>query len=261
MIAIMIVFVSLGSLVCLCNHNKLNGIALLIIMMIIMVGVDECRDYDNYESLYKSLIYFNPYDLNYENAIYYGYSTDYGYSLFSYCFYNLGISYGAFRSISTVIFLLILYFTIRKITDNTYWVFWGYFLSVFIMDIIQVRNFMAEVILLGGFIFYAIDEKHGGKKFLICDILASGFHSSFLLYIIVFVLVDLKMKKRFGLFFKTAICMGVAMPLYERGIINNISTDYIVFFQDSFIGMYQHYLNANLVNLGYLVSYAKFIIL
>ena len=127
----------------------------------------------------------NTYNLDYM-TYYWSYThqdfdtLDKGYQLLCRIFIKIGLDYQAMLMVLQSMMLIVLWLCIRSITNN-YNVFWAlYFFAQQFIDVIQFRNYIATVFLMGSLFLLK-----NGKRWMSFLILigAVGFHKSFALYI------------------------------------------------------------------------------
>lgn len=165
--------------------NKKSKIILFVILgtMWILFGFNTNNaDYINYELIYNG--YYPNHEIGFMKLI----------SLFKY--YNL--SYQIFLIIVSFIGLLFLKIIIKQYTININYVIALYFIYPFFLDITQIRNFIAMIIFLFSIKYLNNSHKYNIIKYILCILLASIFHYSFLFY---FILLLTKIKKIKNLYF------------------------------------------------------------
>lgn len=86
------------------------------------------------------------------------------------------ISYRVFIAIYSIIPVTLMAIAFRKLTKNSNLVVGLYMLFPFLLDAVQIRHFMAISIILFGIQFLITENKKDIWKYLICNIIAIGFH-------------------------------------------------------------------------------------
>lgn len=134
-------------------------------------------DYYGYEQTYYSIGIYNGFN-DYFNQF------EVGYRLFSKFMFSIGLDYNQFLIIYSLIGLLLIGSTIIKYTSKPTYVLALYFIYPFLMDIVQIRNFMAMAIIIYG-IRYLFSSKKSDQFLYICFVLlAASFQSVGLFYLI-----------------------------------------------------------------------------
>lgn len=140
-------------------------------------------DYHNYESIYEAIELNGSYP-----------AVEPGFEALSKFFIYLDFNYDIFLIFYSLIGLFLIGSTIHKFTPNYNVVWFLYFIFPFMLDVVQIRNFMSMSIVVFSFRYLINDNKLNIFKFLICIIVASLFHTSSLFYIL-FLLVRFSIKK------------------------------------------------------------------
>lgn len=166
------------------KNSKITFYALLLWMWILFAFNNMNADYEMYKMLYD----------NGEN-----YSAFHNFEpIFKQLYIignNLNIPYETFIAIYSLIGLLILSIAIRKSTKNFSFALACYFLFPFFIDIVQIRHFMAFVILTYAFQYLGKTTKKDIIKYYILNIIAIGFHSASLVFLILPIIQLIPMKK------------------------------------------------------------------
>lgn len=119
-------------------------------------------------------------------------------------FNNMNIDFDGFRVFCFISCMLGVYLVLFKITDSFNTFSLVYMMYFFFMDGEQIRNFMASCILVVALYFLIMDEKHGLRNYIICIIIASMIHTSFIIYLC-FVMI------RFNLNFRKIIIRAIPL--------------------------------------------------
>ena len=108
-----------------------------------------------------------------------------------------GLEFQTFITIIGLIFLLILFVTAYRLSDNFCLVIALYFLFPFVMDVVQIRFFLASVIIIFGFQFIFKENVSVKDNILwcICVIVAASFHLSAILFLSFVILEKINLKK------------------------------------------------------------------
>lgn len=150
------------------RHSRFIEYFTLLFLLVIMGGNTMCADYTDYEAFYES----QQYPITFEP----------GYTLFANYFSASGYSFIVFRSFLFIISFTISIIALKKFLGNFHFICFVYLSCLFVLDAIQIRNTVGMVIFFYGITCFA----NGGRfKFIISVIIASLFHFSFLLFIII----------------------------------------------------------------------------
>lgn len=160
------------------KSNKLM-LAIIILLLILMAGNTYNAD---------SIVY----NLNYDNITnpLYTWPFEDGYQYFAKLCATIGLTYNQFLFVVGLIALTLIVNTIKLFTPYKTYVLALYFVYPFIIDVVQIRNFLAMSIIVFG-MRYLIAEKKNYMKYTLCVLIASVFHISSIFYM-VFLLVRIK---------------------------------------------------------------------
>lgn len=146
-----------------------------------------------------------------------------GYSLFYYISTKLGFSYQQFIQVYSAIGMIILGKCICDYAKNPLSVLFLYLIYPFFFDVVQLRNFMAEVIILFGIRYLAEFRKKDVIRFVMCVLLAAMFHKTALFYF-VFLLAYVKSYKKVVITSLVISVSGVGVVLIAPSVINKLAT-------------------------------------
>ncbi|MBZ4656143.1 MAG: hypothetical protein JG759_691 [Thermoanaerobacter sp.] len=179
------------------KDSKILAIFLLTLMWVLYGWNTGNADYINYNVAY------------YHNAISpINYNKEIAFQLLCKLFNKFGLDYNQFLVIISITGLVLITSTIRRYTKNVAFVLAMYFIFPFMLDVVQVRNFLAMAIVVFGLRFLIEKKKWGKVKYIILVLLASTFHYSALFYFI-FLLKEVQSTKKLVYFslFTTSICV------------------------------------------------------
>lgn len=161
------------------NKSKIVYGALVALMFVLMAysyGNADFSTYEIYFRIYGSDLSFSVLLLN--NGLF---------KVLCALFTRIGLNYYHLLFFLTVVGLFNLYITAKRFIEYKSIVFSLYFIYPFVMDITQIRNFVAMSFLLRGCV-YLIDDDSKTKKgiisFVIYNVVASLFHITFVFYFI-----------------------------------------------------------------------------
>lgn len=149
--------------------NDLFCLVFLVALIVLAGGNTQNPDLWNYERVYSTLS-----ELNVEGFTYYFISN---------LFIKFGIQFPIFRLILYTVGLVVLHSINKKLTRKSSLFYVLYFVSLVMIDTTQTFNFLGMIFLILGIVELIIDDKNCNKNFLICMIIAVGFHFVFILYI------------------------------------------------------------------------------
>lgn len=184
------------------NKSKIVYGALVVLMFILMAysyGNADFSTYEMYFRIYGSDLSFSVLLLN--NGLF---------KVLCALFTRIGLNYYHLLIFLTVVGLYNLHTTAKKFIDYKCIVFGLYFIYPFVMDITQLRNFVAMSFLLKGCSYLIDDDNDKDKKgivpFVICNVIASLFHITFVFY---FVLLLIKVINKNNLkYFAPVLLVG-----------------------------------------------------
>lgn len=105
----------------------------------------------------------------------------FAFSFINNLFYNNGISFEVFRLVIYLVGYLILAYANRKLTANHPFVYLAYAISFMMIDSTQTYNFLGMCLFYLGIAYLICDDNKW--KYVLCIVLASGFHVVFLFYL------------------------------------------------------------------------------
>ncbi|SCW77214.1 EpsG family protein [Lachnospiraceae bacterium C10] len=155
-------------------------IGLFLFAFVIGGGNTNNPDYFEYEYRYTNLV-----NASHTSSLLY---------LFQVIFHKIGVSYQLFRAIEVFIGLFLLTKTIRRYSEKWVFVFALYLVYPFLLDVVQLGNFVAYTIALFSLKYLEEEWPKGGIKYAIAILIASQFHILAIIYMI-FLLVYVKNTK------------------------------------------------------------------
>ncbi|MBX4264094.1 EpsG family protein [Clostridium estertheticum] len=166
-------------LIIICLLKKKSKIMFYILLLFtwLMFGWNTFNaDYYTYEQTYYSIGLYNGYNAYFQ-------SIEIGYRFINKIAYALGLDYSTFIIVFSAIGLLMIGNTILKYSQKPSYVLALYFIYPFLMDVVQIRNFMAMAIIIYGVRFLISSKKLDKVWFIIFVLLASSFHKTAIFYI------------------------------------------------------------------------------
>lgn len=236
------------------KHRACLVIIAVLALGLIMGGAYDIPDHSMYENMYTASIMNFNYSLDYADAGQGGYSRNIGYTILNNILGNIGFSYQEYKFITSVVLLLLLLLFVRKITIHIIGVISLYLLYPFFMDIIQLRVFYTEVILLIA-VYYLSKHKNqiSGNFIFFCLIAIAGmFHSMAWLWILFVPFRLLIQSKRFKFIPWLFIIVGAMLPLYANVISSSFLPIMYMMAESDVTSHYQIYAMGDSVRLGYL---------
>lgn len=195
-----VIIVLLAILAIINRKSKKICFALFAIMFILMGFNLGNADYSMYAKLY----------VKYGSSINFN-NTEILFQLFCKVCYHFNLNYNTFLMIYSFFGISLMYITVRKCSKNMALVALLYFIFSFFLDAVQIRHFMASAIICYGLTFL-IKEKTSNKdifKYLLLNIIATGFHFISICYLIFLLIPFLKKREMNNILIKTTMitCM------------------------------------------------------
>lgn len=199
----------------------------LVLLAWIIAGLNTWNpDYDLYKLSYNNM--------NWEKI------TDtraIGYSFVIFIFKSLGFSFQGYMALMSFLVLLSVYKSIKQYTNNYNLAFLAYLIYPFLIDPIQIKQWVASAIVLYSLRYLTETTKRNIIRFAICALLATLVHSS-CVYYAVFILVFF-IKSPFTLLV-TSVVASVSMLSLASVFIDKIR--YLEFFVQWTKGQLDNYL-------------------
>lgn len=241
------IMVVLALTVCSLNFELLNNkyifFSIYVILLILLGFSYDLPDYRMYKGFYDGSIKLNMDDLLYGNNLGAEYSRDLGYTISSYIFNILGFDFFSFRLIVYLICLFVIFIISYRCCKNYILIIGLYTLYPLIIDDIQLRNFVMEVVLFGTMYLYSSCKQILKKSFIwiFMILIASSFHSA-ALALLCFFIFDLCLDTKFRYIMYVFVVIGLAMPLYANYMQENfLVLKYIFLSMDSSMRHYAIY--------------------
>jgi hypothetical protein len=147
------------------RRNYLLFLFLFILMWLIFAGGYNNADYDNYLLVYRAV----------GDGLVIDFSQP-GYYFLLYVFNVLGFDYQSFLFFVSFFGLSLIGLSLSKLTNKINFIFPLYFIYPYLIDVVQVKHFLASSFIIYGFSCVAKKDKFSGYKFLISMALASSMH-------------------------------------------------------------------------------------
>lgn len=152
-----------------CSWNGLLSITLLILFVIMSGANTENPDYFNYSYSYGVATLATN-----ESWLYYA---------LVFMFKNAGMPYQTFRIFLYALGLIVIYIANKKLTQNYPFFYFLYFISLIMIDTTQTFNFLAMSFFTLGISYLLTSNKFKRLKYIICILIAMGFHFFSILYL------------------------------------------------------------------------------
>lgn len=143
-------------------------------MVLLFGGINSCADDENYRTLYEVS--------NSNSFVGYGLS-EFGFAFLAFLSNKIGLTYELFRTLISIIGLILLLKTVTEYSNKYNTVFLLYFIYPFMMNVIQIRNFLAAAIIVYSIRFLIQNSKIGDIKFLIGILIAFSIHYASIFFI------------------------------------------------------------------------------
>lgn len=245
------------------SNKQLIMMPVFIIGLSILVGLTyDVPDYGAYERYFSLAQYISFENFDEATSQYYKVNNDIGYMFLNSLGYDVGLTYSEFRFVSTLLCMLVIAIVVYKLTHNIALVLIMYLIYPFTMDVCQVRNFIAEAVLLVATYFFASAGKKRYVIFAAFILLATSIHKAFVLYLPFIFFFYARSQKKLYFIYKICFLIGLAMPLYESFIIGRYE-EILLLMQsttDEMNSSAQGYLSGE-TRYGFLVAYAKVMIM
>ena len=143
---------------------------LFILALIIACGNNSNPDYSEYEYRYLNLVQGN--------------HTGFLLFIFEVIFKNIGFSFQLFRTLELFLALLLISSTIKFYTKNALFPFLLFLIYPFLLDVVQVGNFLSYSIILFALRFLEQKTFKGAVKYIVFVLIASQFHILAIAYLL-----------------------------------------------------------------------------
>lgn len=149
------------------SFGDVLGLGMIAYMGYIALSAHNVPDYESYNIIYSSNI-----------------KLEAGYNFLQNLAVGVGMSYLQFRNVLFVFTFILLFFATKRISANLNIVISLYSVYPFTIDIIQIRTMIASIIFLFS-VYYLFENTRVGKiKYTIGILIASLFHSIFVLFLL-----------------------------------------------------------------------------
>lgn len=204
-----------------------------------MGGTLENPDTQIYESIYQRDFF----------------TKDIGFGILIYFFKSMDFSLDFARLVMAVIGILLINQTAKKYLENTIYFYILYAIYPFLIDVVQVRNFLAMSLFIYAVPFLLGKNKKIGKlKYIILVLMAASMQKIALLYLPIVFLLNLQKKKFFKRLLIASIICSLVVGL-NRSILVNFINLYMSSLSESFAGL-ENYLDVN-TRYGWVVLWAE----
>ena len=189
--------------------SKITTIVLLLFLWIMMAANMDNPDYDNYYRGYQYLDTIK--------------GSEWGYYMLAKICSNFGMGYNQFKFVLSALGLMLMHRTVIKYLKNHTLFYIVYFFCPFMIDVTQLRNFIAM-----SFFIYAIpflnDETIKGKlKYTIFIVLGASFQVTAFIYLPIVFLGKMDKNKMTKIILLIAVIVSVIVGL-NRGLVVNLIT-------------------------------------
>lgn len=154
--------------------KKFSIIFSIFVLIILAYGVSNGLDLYNYNNRYNNILNITS-------------SREIGFQTIMRFFKSINIDFATFRCLMIIISFIIIILNIRKITDDASFFMLAYMSYFALMDIEQIRNFYALIVLVIAFKYLFEDNIRSSIKYVVLILIASSIHSSFIVYILLLI--------------------------------------------------------------------------
>jgi hypothetical protein len=208
------------------RSNKIVFYSTILFMILLFGGIYNCADNEAYQALF---------DYARAHGFHVYASTEVGFSFLVFIVGKFGLSYKIFRTLIPLIGLFLIQKTVFDFTKKYSLVFLLYFVYPFMLDVIQIQNFLAGSIVVYSIRFLTLDIKNGDLKYFIGILIAVSIH-----YMAVFFLPFVFIKKysirelvRVILIFVPVICIITSTQLIPN-LVRRIVGDEMMYNLNSY---------------------------
>lgn len=187
------------------SKKKINIVMGLLLIILLMAFNSENADYANYMRRY-----------NLQN---YG-GLEVGFGFLESFFYKHGFNFIQFRAVIYIIGTLMIFYSVSKMTDNVLFVMFSYFLLVMCLDAIQIRSYIAAVIVIMGMPMLLNRNKRSDIAYAIICLIAATMHISSVYYFLFLICRHISNPKQY--FHIMTVLSVFIMALSYFGIVGKI---------------------------------------
>jgi hypothetical protein len=188
---------------------RITTIVLLAFLWIMMAANIDNPDYDNYY-------------LGYQNLQTYA-GSEWGYYVLAKVCTAVGMSYNQFKFILSAIGLLLIHSTVIKYLKNHIIFYIIYFICPFMMDVTQLKNFIAMSFLIYAIPFLTEETIKGKMKYAIFVTLGAAFQITAFIYLPIMFLGKVDKNKMTKIVLTIAAIASIIIGL-NRGLVVNLIT-------------------------------------
>jgi len=196
------------------NKSRVIKLLLLIMMWILFWGNFQSADYSNYLMRYN-------YIMQTGNIIT---SNQIGFWLLMKIATIFGLEYNQFLMLLSILALLLIVSTVEKFTTKPQLVYILYFIYPFLLDIVQVRHFLAMAIVVFSLRYLSNDGIQNSIKFIIGILIAYSIHYISIIFIPLILLKNIKIKKLYLIIF---IFLIIGIPLAYTNLYQIIASYFV----------------------------------
>ena len=195
------------------KNSKIIAFLFLVFMWLLFWGNYKNADYINYYNFFISYTFGG-------NIIL---SSEIGYQLLNKVIAYFTNDFAVFRLIISLLGLGLISSTVEKYTKYTGIVYVLYFIYPFLLDIVQIRNFLAMSIFIFSIRYLISEKKEDNFKYILCILIASSIHYAAILYLPLIFISKFKAK---GLIYVSFALMVISVLLMYTNIPQNIALKY-----------------------------------
>lgn len=193
------------------NNSRMIKLLLLTLMWVLFWGNYGNADYNNYVVHYNYIIQTG------ESLS----SNQFGFALLMKIAIFFGLSYNYFLMIVSTIGLFLIVSTVEKYAAKPQFVYILYFIHPFLLDIVQVKHFLAMAIVVFCFRYVKRDGFKNAMKFVIGIVIASSVHYVALIFLPLLVIKNIKFKHLYRLIF---LYLLIAIPMAFTSIFQRMAS-------------------------------------
>jgi len=192
------------------GKGSILKILLLTFMWVLFWGSNDNADYLNYKQLYDYISYTGA-----------GFSTSqFGFVQIMKFATKLGLQYHHFLMIISLIGIYMITETVKKYTDKPHLVYTLYFIHPFLLDIVQVKHFLAMAIIVYCFRYLEQDGNKNNIKFIAGILIATSIHLISIIFLPLLFIKKMSIRK---LVLLVASILIVGIPIAYSDVLQFIA--------------------------------------
>ena len=196
------------------KSNRVVLYSTTLIMALLFGGIYNCSDDGMYQMMYNYIKV---------NGFTFYSTTEIGFTFFVYLCTKVGLSYKLFRTLIAIIGLLLMQKTVLDFSKKYSLVFILYFIYPYMLDVIQIRNFLAASIVIFSIRFLIKNTRKGDLQYLVGILIAVSIHymAVFFIPFIFFKRYSVNRLAKIALYIVPVLCVLTSTPIIPN-IVSSI---------------------------------------